>query len=181
MLLIFLSFRFWNILLCLFHVCRFYCVHFCKSKFLIHGLWIQWLNPYNLKPKFHIIFYNDWSNVVSIHLVNVTLFNSMELLLTMATSLSFLNAILNGLKHERSKGCEIWDGRVTMSKPNWWAYSIACKVPRNPWPSKISRWQLVKRSHQELTFWKKIETFWTNKLSSKPSFALPYMRLVCNF
>jgi hypothetical protein len=43
------------------------------------------------------------------------------LFLTMVASLSFLNVVLNGLKHETSKGCktcEVWDGRVTMSKPN---------------------------------------------------------------
>ncbi len=74
-----------------------------------------------LNPNLILFLDNDLSNVVFIHLANVTLCGFVELFLTMVASLSFLNVVLNGLKHETSKGCktcEVWDGRVTMSKPN---------------------------------------------------------------
>lgn len=82
---------------------------------------------------------------------------------TMAPCFSFLNEVLNGLKHETSKACktrEVCDGKVIIFKPNWWAYFIAYKITCDPSPSIINTcdgW--LERSHQELTFWKKLKNF----------------------
>ncbi len=86
-----------------------------------------------LKP--NLMFYNvkDWSKALSTQPTNIILFGSWYLIIVVATSLSFLNVILNGLKHETSRGwnaCEVCEGRVIMSKPKaiacFRAFSVTC-------------------------------------------------------
>jgi hypothetical protein len=67
-------------------------------------------------------------------------------LLSMAPFLSFLNVVLNGLKQVKSKrcnACEVWEGKVIISKPKDCAYSIDYKLIWDPCPSKISECWLV--------------------------------------
>jgi len=95
-----------------------------------------------LNPNY-IYIYDTWSNTLFTHL------NSMWPCLVHCNyflpwlHLSFMNAILNGLKHETSKHCrtcEVCDNKITMSKPNWWAFFIASRVTCDPCPSIINNW-----------------------------------------
>jgi hypothetical protein len=64
----------------------------------------------------------------------------------MAPFLSFLNVVLNGLKKVKPKGyraCEVWEGKVIISKPKDFAYYIDSKVIWDPCSSKINKWWLV--------------------------------------
>jgi hypothetical protein len=63
-------------------------------------------------------------------------------------SLSFLKAVLKGLKQVTSKGYDAWDlceGNVTISNPNACACSIVSRVTWDPWPSKMKRCLFVRK------------------------------------
>ncbi len=77
----------------------------------------------------------------------MTLFGSMWLILNIATSLTFLNAILNSLKQNTTNGpnaCDVCDGNVIMPNPNSFTYSIASRVTWMLCPFKINKCQLLK-------------------------------------
>jgi hypothetical protein len=61
----------------------------------------------------------------------VILFGSMWLLIDIATSLTFLNVVLKGLKQDTFNGCNACDmcnDNVIMFNPNSFACSIASRV-----------------------------------------------------
>ncbi len=71
------------------------------------------------------------------------------LFLAIIASLSFLKVVLNGLKHETSRGwsgCEVCEGKVIMSKPKAIACSTSYSVTCDSWPSIINKWRLVWES-----------------------------------
>jgi hypothetical protein len=79
-------------------------------------------------------------------LTNVILSSYWYLFIAIIASFSFLNVVLNGLKHETSKGwnaCEVCVGKVIMSKRKAIACSRASNVTCDPWPSKTNKRQLV--------------------------------------
>jgi hypothetical protein len=52
-------------------------------------------------------------------------------MLIIVMSLSFLKAILKGLKHATSKGCNAWEvseGKVTIPSPNAYVCSITSRM-----------------------------------------------------
>ncbi len=74
-----------------------------------------------------IYFLSDCFKAWSTHPTKVILFSSMWLLLNIATSLTFLNVVLDDLKQDTSNSCrtcDVWDGRVIMFK----AIYFACDV-----------------------------------------------------
>ncbi len=88
----------------------------------------------------------DWSKALSTQPTNIIFCGSWYLIIVVATSLSFLNVTLNGLKHETSKGwnaCEVCEGEVIMSKPKAIACFRAFNVTCDPWPFRTNKWRLV--------------------------------------
>jgi hypothetical protein len=76
----------------------------------------------------------------------------------MIPSLSFLIFVLNGLKQVTSKGCsayEVWEGRVIIFKPKFYAYYIDSRLTWDPCLSRIIKWLLVIEILVKIIFLKK--------------------------
>jgi hypothetical protein len=71
----------------------------------------------------------------------------MWLFLDIVAFLTFFNVFLKGLKQNTFNGCnarDVCDGSVIMFNPNFFAYSIACRVTLLPCPFKINKCWLLK-------------------------------------
>jgi len=141
-----ISLVFWYVMIITFPMIWIHCcVNACWLWFFIHSFKVE--RPYssNLNLALMIFLVSDWFKALSTHLARVILSSSLNLLVAMIAFLSFLNAILNGLKQETFKGwnaCEVWKGRATMFSPNSCTYSMAFNVMCEPCPTKINKWQL---------------------------------------
>jgi len=96
----------------------------------------------------------------------------------MAPSLSFLNEVLNGLKHETSKACrahQVCDGKITMSKPNWWACFIAYKITCDPSPSIINTCDGWLEIPPRIDLLKKLKNFLNKNVIIETFLALLYI------
>jgi hypothetical protein len=156
-------------------------VYLWRLNIVVHCLGVE--RPYICGLKFELdVLPCKWLlQDMMYHLVNVILSGSMWLFLNIVTSLTFLNVILNGLKQDTSNGyrtCDVWEGRVIMSKFISFAYDIAFKVTCLPCPSIINNCLLMKNNPLKIIFLKNRETHWTWKKSSRPFFALPCRSLV---
>jgi hypothetical protein len=105
--------------------------------------------PYTCSPKskFDVFFMSDYSKAWSTHPTKVILFSSMWLFLNIYASLTFLNVVLNGLKQYTCNGCrtcDVWDGKVIMSNPKVYVYSIIYGVTWLPCPFITNKCLLVK-------------------------------------
>ncbi len=104
LLLVFLFFKFWIETLCFFFASRLCYVYFCKTNFFIHSLRILWLNPCNPKARFDkkkLVVPSPTPCLHGCDLVESIVISSYH-----GTIFLLLNAILNGLKHDTSKGCK---------------------------------------------------------------------------
>jgi len=86
-------------------------------------------------------------------------------------------------KQYMSKGwsaCGVWEGRVTMSNLNAWAYSIDSKMTWELCPSKINRWQLILKVMPEIVYLKKARNSLNNKQIIQVSSMMPCMSPICD-
>ncbi len=147
----------------------------------------DWKTIYLMAVNLNLIFFvSECSKAWFIgHPTNVILFSSIWLFLDMATSLTFLNVILNGLKQNTFNGlktCDVWDGGVIMFKLIYCVCDIVYKVTWLPCPFRISKCLLLKETPLETNFLTKEN----NSLNKKKVihafmhfFALPCKSLVC--
>ncbi len=99
--------------------------------------------------------------------------------LTIRLFLPFLEVNLKGLKQFKSNGYKAWDvwnGNVIMSKPNFSQCFIVCTITCEPCPTRINRCWLNWNMPPRIDLLKNDKkTLWIERMSSIPSFALPYM------
>jgi hypothetical protein len=70
------------------------------------------------------------------------LFGSQWLFITIALFFSFLKVVLKGLKqftYNSYRACDVWNGNMIMSKPNYCTYFIVSMITCDPCPSRINR------------------------------------------
>jgi hypothetical protein len=97
------------------------------------------LNP------FLIFLVKDVSKVFLAQLTNVFLSSSQWLFLTISISLYVLQVVLKGLKQltfNKCRACDVWNGKMIISKPNYSACFITSMVRCDPCPPRINRRQL---------------------------------------
>lgn len=97
------------------------------------------LNP------FLIFLVKDVSKALFSQLTNVFSSSSQWLFLTISISLNFLQVVLKGSKQLTSnncKACDVWDGKMIISKQNYCTCFITSMVRCDPCPTRINRCQL---------------------------------------
>lgn len=139
-LLIMISIFIWCVIF-LISLVDFCCyVNLQGSNLVVHYIGV--LRPHSLKFKLDVLLMSDYFKAWSTYPTKVILFGSMSLFIVIVSSLAFLNIVLKGFQlYVMSRGCktcDVWEGKVIIFKPNFFAYSIALKVIWLTWPSRIS-------------------------------------------